>query len=99
MSIKDIYERAKSSEKTVSGLVTKGEKSSLIAIGLGKGVVLKEHTAPGPTKLIVLQGAIEYSSERGVQNLNTLDEFVIPLEERHSVKGLDHSVFLLSVNK
>ena len=98
MDIKEIYERAKTSPKTISSLVTKGEKSSLIAIALGKDVVLKKHTAPGPTKLIVMKGKIEYISETGVKRLEALDEHIIPLEEIHSVKALDHSVFLLSVN-
>jgi len=99
MTIKTIISQIQYADKPITALLSKGTNSKLIAIGLGKGVLLKAHKAPGPTKLIVLKGKIEYQSEGSSRKFSALDEFQIPLEEVHSVLGIENSVFLLSVNK
>ncbi len=98
MTIKKIILAIENANKPITALLSKGTKSKLIAIGIGKGILLKEHKAPGPTKLIVLRGKIEYRTEDSSRIFSELDEFQIPLEEVHSVLGKENSVFLLSVN-
>jgi len=98
MSIKEIKEQIKNSQKPVVSIIAKGNNSKLIAIGLGKGVLLKEHTAPGPTKMIILKGQIEYKAIHQSKLLSALDEYQIPMDELHSVVGVEESIFLLSVN-
>jgi len=98
MTIKEIQEQIKTATKPVVSLLTKGTQSKLIAIGLGKGVELKKHKAPGPTRIIMLQGELEYKTTDKIVSLAAMDEYQIPLEEIHSVKGKEAAVFLLSVN-
>lgn len=98
MTIKKISELIINSDKPHSALITKSEKSKLIAIGLGKNVVLSDHKAPGPTTLIVVQGIIEYKTAEYSRILNQFDEFIIPHDELHSARGIEASIFLLSVN-
>jgi len=98
MDIKSILEKTKVEDKPIVSVLSKGSNSRLIAIGLGDGVVLKEHKAPGPTRMIVLKGELEYRAQGEVKVLSELDEFDIPLKEIHSVTGRGQTVFLLSVN-
>jgi len=98
MNINKIISKIENADKPITTLLTKGSNSKLIAIGLAKGVLLKEHQAPGSTKLIVLKGKLDYRTEEKRRIFSQYDEFQIPLEEVHSVLGLENSVFLLSVN-
>jgi len=99
MIIKKIIDEIEYAKKPVTALLTSGTNSKLIAIGLAKGVLLKKHKAPGPTKLIVLKGKLEYLSKGNSKIFSEYDEYQIPLEEVHSVVGIENSVFLLSINK
>jgi len=99
MTIKKIIDEIENTDKPITALLTSGTSSKLIAIGLAKGIFLKEHKAPGHTKMIVLKGKLEYLSEGNSKIFSEYDEYQIPLKEVHSVLGLENSVFLLSVNK
>jgi len=98
MTIKEIIKEIDHTSKPITTVISKSDCSKLIAIGLGKGVLLKKHKAPGQTKLIVIKGQIEYRVEEHVRLFSALDEYQIPLEEVHSVLGIDDCVFLLSIN-
>jgi len=97
MTIKEIFEKTKSANKPVTQLLSKGSNSKLIGIGLRKDVVLKEHKAPGPTTMVILKGQLEYTTKESVKNFYELNEYQIPLEEIHSVKGVEDCVFLLFI--
>ena len=58
-------------------------------------MVLKEHKANVPTKLIVLEGSVNYKSERTEIKLGKYDEFEIPINELHAVNALADSVCML----
>lgn len=98
MSIKEISELIKIATKPIISILSKGQNSKLIAVGLSKGTFLKEHKAPGPTRMIILEGKIEYKSAHRVEVFTSFDEFQIPLGELHAVTGLEESIFLLSVH-
>lgn len=98
MTIKEIRAQIKTAKSPVVSLLTKGSQSKLIAIGLGKGVELTEHKAPGPTRIIILEGIIEYRTTEGTKLFTAMAEYQIPIDEIHSVIGKEHSIFLLSVN-
>jgi len=98
MTIKEIIFEIENSNKPITTILSKGTSSKLIAVGLAKGVIMKKHKAPGHTRMIVLKGQIEYKTQHTAFKLSAFDEHQIPLEEIHSVKGNEDSVFLLSVN-
>jgi len=98
MTIKEIKAEIKTATKPVVSVLTKGSQSKLIAIGLGKGISLREHKAPGPTRIVMLLGAIEYKTSDAVKTFNALDEYQIPMDEIHAVTGIEDAIFLLSVN-
>ena len=97
MNLNDILGKLESSEKPITQLIHKTDSSKVIAIGLAKGVALKEHKSPGPAKIVVIKGNIRYEANNSELELSAFDEYEIPLDEIHSVIGLDHSIFLLMI--
>jgi quercetin dioxygenase-like cupin family protein len=72
----------------------------LMAIGLLKEQVLKEHKANVPSFLTVLKGSISFQMEDDTHVFNSLDTFQIPLDKLHKVVGLDdENVFLVLQEK
>ena len=64
-------------------------------LGLAEGAELSEHDAPPAGSILVLKGAIEVVSASGTTALETGMLAEIP-RERHSVKAVVDSVFLLT---
>ncbi|MBW9207892.1 hypothetical protein KV102_05865 [Mumia sp. zg.B53] len=64
-------------------------------LGLAEGAELSEHEAPPAGSILVLTGAIEVVGASGTTALETGMLAQIP-RERHSVKALADSVFLLT---
>ncbi len=91
----DIKEIILTSTKPVTKLIQKGKNFKVTSIGLNKGVTLKEHKAPGRTKLYVAQGKIEYRTSDYSTVFTEFDEYDIPLEELHEVYAHEPSMFLL----
>ena len=85
------------SSKPVVRIIRKTDTFKVIAIGLNKGVALKNHKAPGRTKLLVLNGSITYQAAEKEMVLSQFDEFEIPLGELHQVTGNEISVIMLVV--
>lgn len=88
---------AVSTEKVVTKVIQKGADFKVIGLGLNKGAILKEHKAPGRAKLIVIEGLISYKTGGTKIIMSQYDEYEIPLEEYHTVEGLEESICLLIV--
>ncbi len=96
--MKSIKEKlAASTEKIVTKVIQKGDDFKVIGLGLNKGAVLKEHKAPGRAKLVVVEGKISYITSESTITMSQYDEYDIPLEEYHTVEGLEESICLLIV--
>ncbi len=88
------------SEKPSVSVIRSSEKSKVIAIGLAKNVLLKEHKTLLPTLLLCIQGRIEFSIHDQVLTLSALEDYEIPINELHKVRGLDEkNIFLLIQEK
>ena len=92
-----ILEEIGKSTKPVIRIIRKAKHFKVFAIGLNKGVTLKDHKAPGRTKLLILHGAVNYVTAEKSLTLRQFDEYEIPLEEVHQVTGLEEAVCLLVV--
>lgn len=84
--------------KPATKILLKNKASNVIAIKLAIGVTLSDHKSPGPAKILVLKGAVIYRSENNNIILKPYEEFLIPLEDIHSVTGEENSIFLLMIN-
>lgn len=74
------------------------EKNSglkIIGIALGKDVVLKEHMTKLESKLVILEGAVEYIEESRSFTFHHFDEFDIPINTKHSLLAKEDSLCLL----
>ena len=77
--------------------IKKTEKSQMIAIGLGKGAILKKHKTGVSTNLVVIKGAIEFHINDEKLNFNAGDVHEIPVEMEHEVVGLEQeNIFILT---
>ncbi|MFY0643377.1 MAG: hypothetical protein JXR19_02815 [Bacteroidia bacterium] len=97
MNLNDVVSQMELSERPITHLIHKSDSSKIIAIGLKKGVSLNEHKSPGPANIVVIKGAISYKANSKLVELRTYDEFQIPIDEIHSVTGIENAVFLLVV--
>ena len=95
MNLTELNEQLLNSDKPIVASIMKSDNTRLIAIGLNSGVILKRHTAPGRTKLIVIQGQINYMTDKETLTLDQYQTHDIPLEEVHSVTAETPSIFLL----
>lgn len=99
MEIREIIEKIKTATKPVSSVLSKTDTTTILAIGLGKEVLLKEHKAPGTATILVIKGTIVYQSQEQHTELGIYDSFKIPPEEIHSVVAMEEAVFLIIINK
>ncbi|WP_029036749.1 cupin domain-containing protein [Salinimicrobium xinjiangense] len=93
--LKDMIEQLTTASKPLVKRFEQEEGSHVLAIGLGKDVILKEHKSDIPARILVIKGAIIYIAGDKRKELNIYDEHVIPVGEYHSVEPLEDSVFLV----
>ncbi|MFZ1497954.1 MAG: hypothetical protein WAS72_12910 [Saprospiraceae bacterium] len=97
MILQEINQNLQISDKPVTKVLIKNDKTRLLAIGLKKGVEMANHKAPSFARIYVIKGRIKYISDTNNVELSYLDEHEIPLEEVHRVVGLENSIFLLTI--
>ena len=95
MIIKEILAELETKEHPIAKALFKREGFKVLALGFKKEMILKEHKANVPTKLVVLQGAVIYKSDVTMLTLNQYDEFEIPVNELHAVTALEDALCML----
>lgn len=96
MTIKEIKEQLKTSDKPVAKSFHIGESFKVLLFGFNKGMKLEQHTAKQVTKLMVLEGDVIYHQEKKDIRLKQFDEVEIPANIPHSVGALKDSIILLT---
>ncbi|TVQ05219.1 MAG: hypothetical protein EA359_03795 [Balneolaceae bacterium] len=96
MTIKEIKEQLKTSDKPVAKSFHIGESFKVLLFGFNKGMKLEEHQAKHVTKLLVLEGDVIYHQEKKDIRLKQHDEVEIPANIPHSVGALKDSIILLT---
>jgi quercetin dioxygenase-like cupin family protein len=95
MTIKDVLTELEIKDQPVSKALYKKEGIKILVLAFKKDMLLKEHKANVPTKLVVLNGEVIYKSATSEQYLNCFDEFEIPMNELHGVIAKEDSLCLL----
>lgn len=98
MVIQEVLAALKDAGGPVVKVLVKGNSGKVIVLGFKKGMVLKEHKTGLSTRLVVIDGQINYFSANGTVTLSKFDELDIPVNEPHSVEALADSIcFLIQV--
>jgi len=98
MIIQDIITALENAAGPVVKVLVKGTAGKVLVLGFKKDMVLKEHQTGVNTRLIVVDGQINYFSTHGTVTMNKFDELDIPVNEPHSVAALADSIcFLIQV--
>ena len=95
MVIKEVLAELETKDHPVAKALYKKEGFKILILAFKKGMILKEHKANVPTKLIVLEGKIVYESDATEMILNKYDEFEIPVNDLHAVHALDDALCML----
>lgn len=86
-----------SAEKPSVVIIKKDETVKYFAVGLAKNTVLKKHTTPVPTTLVVIKGSVDFLIQGERLRLNTYDTYDIPVNIEHEVVGVEEeNVFLIT---
>lgn len=73
MVIKDILSELETKDHPVAKALYKKEGFKVLMLAFKKGMILKEHKAHMPTKLVVLDGKVTYKSEAEEIKLDKFD--------------------------
>ena len=95
MIIKDTLAELELKNHPVAKALYKKEGFKVLVLAFKKDMLLKEHKANVPTKLVVINGEVIYKSETSEQQLNCYDEFEIPVNELHAVLAQEDSLCML----
>lgn len=77
--------------------IKKTEKLKYFAVALGAGAVLKKHTAPVPSTLVVLRGEIKFMINGETHHFREFDVYEIPVDVEHEVVGVaEQNIFTVS---
>lgn len=95
MLVKEILSELPNATKPVVRKYEQQEGSHVLAIGLGKDVILKEHKSDIPARILVIKGRIIYVAGDKRTSLELFDEHMIPIGEYHSIEPQEDSIFLV----
>lgn len=73
----------------------KSEGRSVVMITIGKDEILPEHISTVQTFLVVLKGRIDFFMNGEHTEISADECIEFPADVKHSVKGIENSVFLL----
>lgn len=95
MLLKELNKSLPTATKPLVKRFEQEEGSHVLAIGLGKNVILKEHKSDIPAKIVMIKGAVTYIAGDERTSLNVFDEHIIPVGEYHSIEPQEDSIFLV----
>ncbi len=95
MLVKEILSELSTATKPVVRRFEQENGSHVLAIGLNRNVILKEHKSDIPARILVIKGGITYIAGEKRVKLELFDEHIIPIGEFHSVEPQEDSIFLV----
>jgi quercetin dioxygenase-like cupin family protein len=95
MVIQDVMAALSEAAGPVVKVLVKGDHSKVIVLGFKKGMTLREHQTAVTTRLVVIEGQVNYFSADGNVMMNKFDDLEIPVNVPHSVQALDESICFL----
>lgn len=79
--------------------IFKSEHLRIVLIGMHQGAELKTHTTNATISVQALEGKIQFTAEEQTIELSKGQMLALHAKIPHSVKALEESFFLLSLNK
>ncbi|MDX1602869.1 MAG: hypothetical protein R3209_07340 [Salinimicrobium sediminis] len=95
MLVKEIISELPTATKILVRKFEQEAGSHVLAIGLNKDVILKEHKSDIPARILVIKGAVTYIAGEKRTRLELFDEHIIPVGEYHAVEPHEDSIFLV----
>ncbi len=95
MIIQEIKTLLESSLNPIARVLYKKDNFRVLAIGFTKDMILKDHKTPYESKLLVIEGSVNYSEQGLPKTLIQYEEVVIPINVVHNVTALQDSICLL----
>lgn len=95
MVLKEILSEIETTDKAVVKKLQNGKEHQVLAIGLQKNAILKEHKTDIPAKLYVLQGEVIYRTGGEENTVKQYEEQEIKVGDLHSVIANENSLFLV----
>lgn len=95
MVLKEILSEIETTDKAVVRKLQNGKEHQVLAIGLQKNAILKEHKTDIPAKLYVLQGEVTYRTGGTENTVKQFEEQEIKVGDLHSVIANENSLFLV----
>ncbi|UCS95415.1 hypothetical protein KZP23_10565 [Echinicola marina] len=96
MIIPSIKSKLETSSHPIAQALHQNTSFRVLAIAFKKGMVLKAHKAHKPSKLFVLEGAVNYTENNKTVSLRQYEETDIPVEIIHEVEAIEDSLCLLT---
>ncbi len=94
----ELAKSLKLSDQPVIKKILDENGTKVLAIGLKRGVELKEHVAPCKAKLLVIKGEIDFNTNFESRRYACYESYDIPINLKHSVVAWDDAIFLLFLN-
>lgn len=95
MLVKELISELPTATKILVRKFEQEAGSHVLAIGLNKDVILKEHKSDIPARILVIKGAVTYIAGEKRTRLELFDEHIIPVGEYHAVEPHEDSIFLV----
>jgi quercetin dioxygenase-like cupin family protein len=95
MIIKEAIAELEFKDSPVAKLLHTGVAFKVVVLAFKKGMILKEHKTSVPTKLTVIGGKIIYTNNSTNVVLDKYEEFIVPINEFHSLEASEDSLCLL----
>ena len=95
MTIKSAITELDLKETPVAKLLHTGIAFKVIILTFKKHMVLNENKTSVPTKLIVINGKVNYISDTSNIIIDTYEEHEIPAEETNAIEALEDALCIL----
>lgn len=86
-------------ERIQTKVILETSFSKEIRIALSKGQLMKEHKAPFPIVIHVLQGSVNLGSKGQIQEMNAGDLITLDANVPHDLKAIERAVIRLTLSK
>lgn len=96
MVVQELLDKLETSTKPVARVYFKSDQFKIIFIAFKAGMVLDQHTAAMQSRLMVLEGQVNYIQEGTTTLLNAHDYIDIPPHIIHEVHSLQDSLCMLT---
>lgn len=95
MIIKEVKSELKDASAPIIKVLQKSEHVKVIVLGFKKGMGLKKHHTHVTTKLVVIEGSLNYTEDGASVIIEPYEDMDIPVNTLHAVEALEDSICFL----